>query len=290
MKIECVADTKCILGEGPVWDEKASALYWVDIKAPAVWRLDTVSSEIRSWPMPHRIGAIALRQQGGLVAAMKPGFAYVDLEGERVELIANPEPDLPNNRFNDGACDARGRFWAGTMDDLEASPTGSLYRLDPNRTVTKFEAGFVITNAIRWSSDGRRLYFVDSANRTIWEYEFDMEKGELGSRRIFVKLTDADGWPDGLCLDAQDHIWSAHWGAGRITRYTPDGKMERTLSLPAKNITSCCFGGKELETLYVTTARIGESNEQLVASPLSGGVFAVHGLGVQGLASCRFAG
>ena len=290
MKIECVADTKCTLGEGPVWDERAGHLYWVDIKAPAVWRLDPRSGEAKSWPMPHRIGAIALREKGGLVAAMKPGFAFVDLETANVEVFARPEADMPDNRFNDGACDPLGRFWAGTMDDLEKSPTGHLYRLEADRKVTRFEAGFVITNGIRWSNDGRRMYLVDSAARTIWVYGFDLVKGVPGMREIFAQLGDADGWPDGLCVDAQDHVWGAHWGAGRLTRYRPDATKERVIEVPAPNVTSCCFGGATLETLYVTTPRIGLDDSALKSSPLAGGLFAVSGLGIHGKPSPAFPG
>lgn len=289
MKIDCVADVKCTLGEGPVWDERAGHLYWVDIKAPAIWRLDPKTGATQNWPMPHRIGAVALREKGGLVAAMKPGFAFVDLDGN-VDIIARPEANVPTNRFNDGACDARGRFWAGTMDDEEKSPTGHLYRLDPDRTVTRFDAGFVITNAIRWNKEGDRLYFVDSAARTIWLYDFDLESGRPGACRVFAQLTEADGWPDGLCVDADGDVWGAHWGAGRITRYKADGTKQQTIALPAPNVTCCTFGGANFDTLYITTARIGLTDAQLKQHPRAGGTFAITGLGARGFAAPRFAG
>ena len=290
MKVACVADTKCILGEGPVWDERGQLLYWVDIKAPAIWRLDPTTDEIKKWPMPHRVGAIAQREQGGFVAAMKPGFAIVDLDANVVDVIAHPEADKPDNRFNDGACDAMGRFWAGTMDDDEKSPTGHLYRLDADRNATRFEAGFVITNGIRWSNDGRRMYFVDSGARTIWAYAFDPVKGIPGQRQVFVQLAEADGWPDGLCVDAEDHVWGAHWGAGRVTRYSPYGRKDRTIEIPAPNVTCCCFGGPDLDTLYITTARTGLSGDALRTAPFAGGVFALTGHGFRGRPAPRFAG
>lgn len=290
MKIVCVADAKCTLGEGPLWDERAGVLYWVDIKAPAIWRLDRQGGSAHSWPMPHLIGAIALREQGGFVAAMKPGFAFVDVAKGEVEIVARPEPDLPDNRLNDGACDPTGRFWAGSMDDNEKAPTGHLYRLDPDRRVTRFEAGFVITNGIRWSVDGRRMYFVDSAARTVWVYGFDLVNGVPGMRQVFARLSEADGWPDGLCVDADDHVWLAHWGAARVTRFRPDGTKEREIAIPAPNVTSGCFGGPALDTLYVTTARIGLNDAELQRFPQAGGVFALEGLGVCGRPSPRFAG
>lgn len=290
MNLACIADVKCTLGEGPVWDERAHCLYWVDIKAPAIWRLDPRTGATQSWPMPKAIGAIALREKGGFVAALKSGFAFVDLERGRVEVIARPKADRPDNRFNDGACDANGRFWAGTMDDLEKSPTGHLYRLDASGKVARFEAGFVVTNGIRWSNDNRRLYFVDSVNRAIWAYDFDLASGAPGARRIFARLDTSEGYPDGLCVDAEDHVWSAHWAGGRITRYRPDGTRERAIEIPAPNVTSCCFGGAALDTLYVTTARVGLSEAALARAPQAGGVFAVTGLAIKGRPSLRFAG
>jgi sugar lactone lactonase YvrE len=240
--------------------------------------------------MPHRIGAIAPRTTGGFVAAMKPGFALVDLETGACDVIASPESHLPDNRFNDGACDRFGRFWAGTMDDLEKTPSGALYCLDAQHGVTRFEAGFVITNGIRWSGDGSRMYMADSARRTILEYSVDPHTGVPGNSRVFAQLGEADGWPDGLCVDADDHIWGAHWGAGRITRYDPEGRKTLEIAIPAINVTSCCFGGEDFRTLYVTSARIGLDEAQLRASPLSGNVFAITGIGVSGLPSPRYAG
>jgi sugar lactone lactonase YvrE len=240
--------------------------------------------------MPHRIGAIALREQGGLVAAMKPGFSFIDLDTNTVDVIASPEPEQPGNRLNDGACDAMGRFWAGSMDDDEASPTGNLYRLNPDRSITRFEAGFVVTNGIRWSNDNTHMYFVDSAARTIWRYDYDLAKGEPRQRRLFAQLTEADGYPDGLCVDAEDHVWSAHWAGARVTRYRPDGTKERIIDVPAPNVTCGCFGGANLDTLYITTARIGLDAPALERQPFAGGVFAVGGLGVCGKPAHRFRG
>jgi len=289
VKITCVADTKCILGEGPVWDDRAQVLYWVDIKAPAIWRLDPTTGATKTWPMPQRVGAIALRENGGLIAAMKPGFALIDLDADKVEIIAHPEPGMPDNRLNDGACDAMGRFWAGSMDDRETSPTGHLYRLNADRSVARFEAGFVVTNGIRWSNDNTRMYFVDSVARTIWVYDFDLATGTPGQRRVFAQLTEADGYPDGLCVDAEDHVWGAHWAGARLTRYRPDGTREQTIAIPAPNVTCCCFGGANLDTLSVPPARIGLSDDNLNAAPHTGGVFAVTGLDIKGLPGARFA-
>ncbi len=288
--IECIAPIGCVLGEGPLWDARSATLYWVDIKQPAVHALDWPSRARRVWPMPAPIGAIGLRERGGLVAALKTGFAFVDLEPLAVTPLANPEADMPSNRFNDGHVDAAGRFWAGTMDDGERRPTGQLYRLDPDASVTRFEAGFVVTNGIEWSGDGRTLYFVDSGARTIYAYAFDMTAGRPGARRVFARLGPDDGYPDGLTVDAEDHVWGAHWDGGRVTRYRPDGTIERVIRMPVPRVTSCCFGGADLATLFVTSASIGLDEAARAAAPLSGGLFAVTGLGVRGRPAPRFRG
>jgi sugar lactone lactonase YvrE len=286
----CVADAGCVLGEGPVWDWRSHVLYWVDIKNPAVHSLDPQSGATRRWPMPEMIGAIGLRQRGGLVAALGNGFAFIDLGDGRVTRIADPEVDRPGNRFNDGKVDPAGRFWAGTMDDAEREPSGDLYRLEPNLAVERFAVGFVVTNGIDWSNDGRTLYFVDSAGRRILAYEFDMAGGQLGGAKLFAALPETQGFPDGLTVDADDHVWSAHWNGGRVTRYAPDGMVERVIPMPVPLCTSCCFGGPDLDTLFVTSASIGLDADARRRAPLSGGVFALTGLGVRGRPAGLFGG
>jgi sugar lactone lactonase YvrE len=290
VEITCVAALGCVLAEGPVWDAASRTLYVVDIKAPALYALDSATRETRRWPMPARIGAIGLRARGGLVAALKTGFAFIDLPSGTVTPISDPEPHLPDNRFNDGKVDALGRFWAGSMDDTEREPSGHLYRLDPDLTVTRFEAGFVVTNGIDWSRDGRTLYFVDTTEHLIHAHAFDMASGTPGTARVFARVPEADGYPDGLTVDAEDHVWSAHWGGARVTRYAPDGSIARVVELPVPRCTSCCFGGPELDTLFVTSASIGLDAAALRQAPLSGGVFAITGLGVRGRPAGRFAG
>lgn len=288
--VECVARVACILGEGPVWDAESNRLFWVDIKAPALFAMDLATRTPRRWDMPEPLGAIGLRAKGGLVGAFRSGFACIDLETGGVAPIGRVTAHPPGNRFNDGHVDPRGRFWAGTMDDGERDPTGHLYRLDPDRRVERFDTGFVVTNGIEWSADRRTLYFVESAARRIWAYDFDMDKGRPGRRRLFAELDPESGYPDGLTVDAEDHVWSAHWDGARVTRYRPDGSVERVVSLPVPRTTSCCFGGPDLATLFVTSARIGLDDAALGAAPLSGGIFAITGLGVRGRPPHRFLG
>lgn len=290
MRIECVVRAGALVGEGPVWDDRAGVLWWVDIKAPTLHRYDPATAENRSWPMPTRIGTVHPREQGGLVGAFKHGFALIDPETGAVTPLVDPEAHLPGNRFNDGGIDAAGRFWAGTMDDQEQDPTGQLYRLDPDGSVARFEAGFTITNGIDWSLDGRRFYFVDTAGGVIYVHDFDPVAGRPGARHVFVRLPAGAGHPDGLTVDAEDHVWGAHWGGGRLTRYRPDGSVERTVPIPAAQVTSACFGGPDLDVLYVTSAAIGLDAAAKAATPDAGGLFAIHGLGIRGRPTRRFAG
>jgi sugar lactone lactonase YvrE len=289
LEIACVAPLACVLGEGPVWDE-AGFIWWVDIKGPAIHRYRHDSGDVRSWPMPEPVGSLALRERGGLILAMQSGFAFFDPDTGDLQRLFDPEPDLPQNRLNDGRCDVKGRFWAGTMHDPEQDPTGHLYRLDPDLGLERFEMGFMVTNGPSWSGDGRTFYFNDSAERRIWAFDFDMEAGRLGARRLFAEFTPNEGHPDGQCVDADDSLWTAHWNGGRLTRRRPDGAQDHEVLLPVPLITCCCFGGPGLDILYVTTARVGLKPSALEAAPLSGGLFTVRGLGLRGRPTPKFAG
>jgi L-arabinonolactonase len=289
-RVECIARLACKLGEGPLWDAASRRLFWVDIKAPALFAMSPNARSPERWDMPEQLGAIGLRAKGGLVGAFRSGFAYIDLDTGAVAPVGKVAAHPPGNRFNDGHVDPRGRFWAGTMDDDERLATGDLFRLDPDGHVERFETGFMVTNGSEWSSDGRTFYFVESAQRRIWAYDFDMEKGRPGDRRLFAELDADAGYPDGLTIDADDHVWSAHWDGGRVTRYRPDGSVERVVPLPVPRTTSCCFGGADLATLFVTSATIGLDAKARDSAPLSGSVFAVTGLDVRGRLPHKFLG
>ncbi|MGZ8364493.1 MAG: SMP-30/gluconolactonase/LRE family protein [Caulobacteraceae bacterium] len=290
VQIDCIADTACDLGESPAWDERTGDLWFVDIKAPAAHRLNLAAGDLQTYQMPCAIGALALRQTGGLIVSLKTGFAFFDPLSGRLSEIAAPEPHLPGNRLNDAKCDAKGRYWAGSMDDGERQPTGHLHRLDPDLSLTSFEIGFVVTNGPAFSPDGRTLYFADSAGRVIHAYDYDLDAGDLGLRRIFAALTGPDGHPDGMCVDTVGGLWSARWGGAGLARYLPDGTLDRVIEIPALQVTSACFGGPDFRTLYVTSARVGLDGEALADRPQSGGVFTVTGLEVQGAPAARFGG
>ncbi len=286
--IECVWAANAVLGEGPIWVEAESALYWVDIKAPAINRYRPETGATDTWPMPERIGCIAKRRDAaGFVAGCKTGFKFVDPAAGTFKAIGDPEPDLPDNRFNDGVCDAAGRFWAGSMDDSEGQPTGKLYRLDSDLSWRAMDDGYVVTNGPAFSTDGRTCYHADTFKRLI--YAFDVTDDGLANKRVHIEFPDGAGYPDGLTIDAENHLWAGHWDGWRLTRFAPDGRVDRIIEMPVGRVTKCAFGGPDLDALYVTTATIGLGAEARAKQPLAGGLFRVDA-GVRGLPAPLFAG
>lgn len=274
--VRCIQSANAILGEGPSWDPAARVLYWVDIKRPAVFRYDPAVGQTGHWPMARPVGCVApTRSADRLVFADADGFGALELATGRINRWADPEADLPGNRFNDGKVDRQGRLWAGTIDGECKEPTGSLYRLDPDGTVHRMAGGFICSNGLGWSPDQRTMYFTDSMVRTIWAFEFDAASGGLGERRVFVRLSDHDGVPDGLTVDAQGYVWSAIWDGWRIVRFAPDGRIDREIPMPVQRPSSCAFGGPDLKTLFVTSACVELQWEALRSGPLAGAIFAL---------------
>lgn len=287
-EIRCVASPRAKVGEGPVWDDRRQVLWWIDVKSPRLFRYDPGTGENRAWPLPERIGSVALRENGGLIGAFMTGFKWIDPDTGAVTPILDPEPDKPGNRFNDGKCDRRGRLFAGTMDNEEIACTGTLYRLDPDLSVHVMATDVHLSNGLGWSPDDRVMYHTDTLRHVIWAYDFDLETGEIEHRRAFAEVPEDAGGPDGLCVDAEGGVWSAHWGGWRLTRYDPDGRIDRVVEMPAAQITCPAFGGPELDVLYVGSAAIAMSEADFAKAPDGGGLFAL-GPGVRGLAAHRFA-
>lgn len=289
-EVTVAANIRCIVGEGPVWHDGEAALYWVDIKNPTVHRLHPATGSLASWPMPERIGFLMPRAGGGFVAGLKSGLKTVDLAAGAIEPICDPEPHFPDNRFNDGKVDRQGRLWAGTMDDAEgASSSGSLYRLHGDGRWHVMESGVHLSNGLGWSPDDRTLYFTDSLRQTIYAYDYDAATGDIANRRVFARIGQAGVFPDGLAVDVDGFVWTALFGGGRVERFDPDGRIERTRLMPVPQPTCCAFGGADLGTLYVTSASAGLDDAALARAPLSGALFALEP-GVRGQRQTPFAG
>lgn len=272
------------LGEGPVWLAAQNAVWWVDILAPALHRLDLASGAVASMAMAEPIGWVLPRAgHDDLVAGLKSGFAILDPVTGATRPIGAPEPDRPDNRLNDAKVDRWGRIWAGSKDDTDRAASGALYRLDADHRWTRIDDGYGVTNGPTFSLDGHTMYHTDSAARTIYAFDLAAD-GTVSNKRIWLSFVDDWGSPDGMTTDAEGCLWVAHWGGGRISRFTPDGDRLRSIALPASNITSCAFAGPDLDRLFVTSAAVGREDEAT-----AGALFEVDP-GVPGAPAPAFAG
>jgi L-arabinonolactonase len=279
-----------LIGESPVWSVRERALYWVDVEGRLVQRFDPSTDGVDRWTMPEATGCIGLRRQGGLVAAIRTGFVALDTRTGEVAAITDPERDVPGNRFNDGKVDRRGRFFAGTKNIANRpDPTGAVYRLEADGTAHLVHRGVSCANGIAWSPDEQTLYLCDTWRRIVFALRYDPDRGTASDARVFAQVPPEAGYPDGLTVDAEGYVWNAHYDGFRITRYAPDGAVERVVELPVRHVTSLCFGGPELRTLYVTTASARLSADDLARQPLAGHVLAF-APGCTGLPEPEFAG
>jgi sugar lactone lactonase YvrE len=285
-QVEHVLSVKNKLGEGPLWHPEEQSLYWVDIDQHCFHRLFPATGQYEVFAVGLPVGALAFRVSGGLVLATRDGFAFWHPETQTLQFMADPEADKPEARFNDGAVDRQGRFWAGTMS---AGPTSSLYRLDPDGSVHTMETGVTISNGIGWSPDDKTMYYTDTPLRMIYAYDFDPATGTIENRRPFIHTPDEPGIPDGLTVDSEGFIWSARWDGWKVTRYDPTGKVEREINLPVQRPTSCTFGGVELDELYITSAWIGFSWIKRKLQPRAGDLFRIKA-SVKGLKEPKFLG
>jgi L-arabinonolactonase len=288
MQVRRIGDTIDILGEGPVWDVQDQAFYWLDIRGCLVRRYDWSSGRTQSWTLPEMVGSLAIRERGGLLLAMRSSIAFFDPATGALERVAAPEAGRENMRFNDGKCDRQGRFWAGTMNDVVREPSGTLYRLDPQRGCVAQFNGLRTPNSLAWSPDGRIMYFADSRSQVIHAYPYEPATGELGAPRVFHTV-EPPAIPDGATVDAEGFVWSALYGGSRVVRIAPDGRVDRTIELPVEQPTSCQFAGPNLDVLFITTARQRLTQEQLAQQPLAGALLAAD-VGVRGLPETRYRG
>jgi sugar lactone lactonase YvrE len=287
--VEIVVKAGDQLGECPLWCPRTGLLWWLDILKPALQSFNPRTTQHRVYPLPGKnCGCAALRAKGGFIVAMDSGLGSFDPATGRHEFLCHTEPDKTENRYNDGRCDRLGRFWIGTMDAEIRQPSGSLYRIERDLTSRKEFDGLLVPNSIAFSPDDRTFYFADTPRHIIWAYDFDLDAGALSNRRVFADLTSRKGLPDGSCVDAEGFLWNAEFAGSRIVRYAPDGRVDRTIEVPVENPTCCCFGGHNLDTLYVTSASFPLRPEQRTGS-LAGSVLALDA-GARGLPEAMFAG
>lgn len=282
-RIAC--DLRCELGEGPLWSAREQAVYWVDILGHELHRLALADGSVRSWTLPGKIGwVIERREAPGFIAGLRSGFHALTLEPFACEPLVDPEPHLPDNRMNDAKADAHGRIWAGTMDCEIRAPAGSLYRLDGDFRVSTHDTGYLVCNGPAFGLRGECLYHSDTGLGIVYRFAMTPD-GEIRDRTEFIRFPREWGYPDGMTVDAEGFLWIAHWGGGRVSRFTPAGELDRVILLPASQITSCAFAGENLDRLFVTSAAENHHEDE----PLAGMLFEVDP-GVRGLPPHRFAG
>jgi sugar lactone lactonase YvrE len=293
MNLEVASDAKAALGEGPSWDVRSKILYWVDIVGGLIYAHTPGSSSDEIVAPASGVSCVVPRKSGGLALTLPHGFFGLDLSTKKLEAISvSLESDIPTNRFNDGKCDPAGRFWAGTMDEKEKNPAGSLYLLGTDRSLKKVLSGVTISNGLGWSPDRKTMYYIDSPTRKVWSFDYSHQTGDISNKRTAADFDEAEqpGVPDGMAVDAEGMIWVAHWGGARVSRWNPvEGKLVETLPVPADHVTSCCFAGSNLDELYITSAREGFDQTYLAKMPLSGSLF-VANVGVKGLPTYAFEG
>jgi sugar lactone lactonase YvrE len=276
------------LGEGPFWDERRNELLRVDI----------ARGRVHGWSPAG--GSSWCREVGGEVSAVIPraggdgwllpvGHRIVLAGGDGEQVLARVEDDRPENRFNDCKCDPQGRLWAGTMSKVRSPGTAALYRLVPGGEIEPVIPATTLSNGLAWSPAGDRMYFIDSTTQRIDVFDFDAPTGTIAGRRPFAEVDPADGLPDGMTVDAEGGVWVCLFGGGAVRRYAPNGALEAVIPLPVTNPTCPVFGGPDLRTMYVTSARHRLTGEQLAAEPLAGAVLALEP-DVAGLPGNRFAG
>jgi sugar lactone lactonase YvrE len=282
MKPIDILSSRNILGEGILWDSRRERLWWTDIQGRQLHTYHWSDAAMQVLDTPERVGSFGpIAGSERLIVAFASGIALYDAHDQAVQWLTRPETDA-GIRFNDGRVDRRGRFWSGTMvEDAHSSATGCLYSVDSVVGMRCHVRGVRISNGLCMSPDGTRLYFADSPTRTIFVYDMIEPQGELGPRQIFAH-TPEGAQPDGAAVDVDGCVWSAHWGAGCVVRYTPEGRIDRSIQVPACQPTCVCFGGPDLDVLCVTSAREGLSEATLLSEPHAGAVF-LYRTGVQGL-------
>jgi L-arabinonolactonase len=288
-----IFDGRNALGECAVWCERTRRVFWTDILQSVLWSYEPATGQSQSWTMPDRLCCFALTEDSDcLLLGLASRLAYFRLGSGEIAAICEVEQDVPTTRLNDGRCDRQGRFVFGTLnEDPGRAPIGHFYRLDAHLRLEKLLLpGVAIPNSINFSPDGRRMYYCDSLTQTLRCCDYDGPGPEFANDRLFADLRSEPGVPDGSTVDSAGYLWNAHWGAARVVRYAPDGRIDRIVPVPVEQPSCVAFGGDELDCLYVTSASVELSAAALSAAPHSGGLFAARMPDVTGLPESRFAG
>lgn len=267
-------DAQATLGEGPVWDWKRQWLFWVDIEGKRLYRHNPSTGKNTNWSFEDMVGAAVPMKNGNLLLALESGMAEFNLESGQLTWLGLLENSDPEMRFNDGKVSPNGHFWIGSMHKKFYPKSGNLYRVPKNGPISILIRETAISNGMAWTSDLKIFYYIDSPTFQVLAYDFDAATDTISNQRVAFTVPKNHGSPDGMCIDAENKLWIAHWGGNQVRRWDPDkGDVLECVQVDAPHVTSCCFGGKNLESLYITTARSGLNKTKLKQFPLSGGLF-----------------
>ncbi len=289
LKPAIVLPHTCLLGEGPVWDDKRKVICWLDILSGEIHEYSPAHHRHHTTRVHQMIGSMAVCTNGNFIAALQNGFALVDRLTGDLKMVADPEQHLPDNHFNDGKCDPAGRFWAGTMSVDEEPGAGSLYSIQNDFVPTKKIAGTTVSNGIAWSADHQTLYYIDTPTREVVAYDYEKVTGQISRKRRVIDFATQAGYPDGMTIDDEGMLWIAHWDGWQVSRWDPNnGKKLGQIDLPAARITSCTFGGENLDDLYITSAKFELPVEALEKQHQAGCLFIIPNCGFKGLPAFEF--
>ncbi|PHS08067.1 MAG: hypothetical protein COA78_13095 [Blastopirellula sp.] len=286
----CIFDGKATLGEGPAWIAESQRLIWVDIERHLINRLDPATGKNESWAVGCDVGFAVPDTSGNIVAGTRDGIIRLNTETGEITSVVDPESDIPTNRFNDGKCDPRGRIFGGSISYERIVGDASLYRFDTDFQVEKVQDGITNSNGLTWSLDEKTFYYIDTPTRKVDAFDYDVETGAISNRRTVINVPEDLGKPDGMTIDNEGMLWVCLWGGWGVTRWNPEtAELIGKINLPCKNVTSCCFGGPNLDQLFISCARTGLTAEELANQPQAGSLFVAEP-GVSGQAAVAFGG
>ncbi|MFI8686982.1 SMP-30/gluconolactonase/LRE family protein [Rossellomorea sp. NPDC077527] len=274
MSVRLRVDAQNTLGESPCWDPERNMFLWVDIIEKKIFRLHTLKDELDEVRLNQSVGCLSQTNSGRMILGLQHGIHFYDWETGNLEKVVDPESHIEENRFNDGKCDPAGRFWAGTTDNTGVDGNGALYVVDSTLQITKKVDNVGTSNGLAWSPDHRFMYFIDTPTKQVVRYRYFLDTGHIENPEVVIQFPVGAGLPDGMTIDEEGMLWIAHWGGKGISRWNPhNGKQLEFIPVPAVNVTSCAFGGADLDELYISSARTRMTDEQLTDYPHSGGVF-----------------
>ncbi len=275
LKAELALDARATLGECIRWDARDRLIYWIDIPGKKMHRYDAASGRDDGVDLPQEMGCFAQDERGGFIAGMRSGYARINGFGGDITLLTSPDYDPAKARFNDGRCDAAGRFWAGTMWEPRDKAGATIYCLEANGRFSAKANPVVLANGITFSPDNKTFTLADTPNHVLWAFDYDIDNAVVSNRRVLRTFDPPQGRPDGACVDAEGNVYIAIFAGGRVEKISPKGDLLAVIELSVPNITCCTFAGEDLRTLYITTARTRMTDDELAAKPQAGGLFAI---------------